>query len=171
MVLDSDFAKEDLRVQRQANLKMAPRLYFEHLQTISRRITMYPERDSDLRNAYTRSLEPRIRSNVSKAYDIEKIRRCHAGIPMTNEWLIEIAIVEDRHAPLTQPTNPPRTVNSIVATVATTEVPVAFRKGALTPEGKAFFQQHGGCFFCRELGHIIPTCSRFAKYKAANFQP
>lgn len=164
LVLDSDFAKEDLRLQSQVAMKMSAREYFDHLQTISCRIAHHSEREADLRNAFARSLDPRIRNKVVETHDLHKMSCATAGLPVTNEWLISMATVFERNIQHT----PTSTSRASISVVATKEVPMEYRKGPLSDAGRLFLQQNGGCYFCRELGHIIPACARFKQFKATH---
>ena len=167
LILDSKYAKADLLKQRQSALKLDPRAYFYHLKSISNRITPHGERDADLRNAFAKSLNPNICAQVCKQYD-QRIADCaRSGDVVTNEWLIERAIIEDRYFGMTT-TQPVPSISAITGPATTIAVPDAFKKGVLTQAGRDFFVLNRGCFFCRKLGHIIPTCTTFAAFKSTN---
>jgi hypothetical protein len=167
LILDSKYAKADLLKQRQSALKLDPRAYFYHLKSISNRITPHGERDADLRNAFAKSLNPTICAQVCKQYD-QRIADCaRSGDVVTNEWLIERAIIEDRYFGMTT-TQPVPSISAITGPATTIAVPDAFKKGVLTQAGRDFFVLNRGCFFCRKLGHIMPTCTTFAAFKATN---
>jgi hypothetical protein len=147
LILDSKYAKADLLKQRQSALKLDPRAYFYHLKSISNRITPHGERDADLRNAFAQSLNPTICAQVCKQYD-QRIADCaRSGDVVTNEWLIERAIIEDRYFGMTT-TQPVPSISAITGPATTIAVPDAFKKGVLTQAGRDFFVLNRGCFFC-----------------------
>ena len=167
LILDSKYAKADLLKQRQSALKLDPRAYFYHLKRISNRITPHGERDADLRHAFATSLNPNICAQVCKQYDQHIADCARSGGVVTNEWLIERAIIEDRYFGGTT-TQPVPSISAIPGPATTITVPEAFKKGVLTQAGRDFFVINRGCFFCRKLGHIMPTCATFAAFKTAN---
>ena len=179
LVLDSDHAKVELRSQKQNGI--GPRAYFQKLQEVSMNITAYDGLEHDIREAFVSSLDSRIQPSVRKDYEKYRAQCFRDGTEMSNEWLIQITVIEDNHTPKPKPSvssvkskskAPSATTSSAASNVPNvsnvTVVPPEFTKGRITDEGRDWMRAHGGCFFCRTLGHVVKDCPRFANFKLEN---
>ena len=115
-------------------------------------------------------LEFRIAPAVRKEFDKYRAQCMRTGESITNEWIVQIALIEDKHTPKASP-------NQLAARVKALEtnrtppaqspivavIPEAFQRGPLTEEGKEWLMKHNGCFFCRFLGHEIENCKKLAR--------
>ena len=167
--IDSDVAKRELLSQTQITSKLDVRAYFRLLQKIAKRIDYHKGLNHEIQEAFVNSLDPRIRMEARKAFDMHQAHCSRVKEPVTDEWVVQTAVILDMHTPKATPTTPiVNTVTRPISGSATTTVPQEFRKGPLTESGKTWLLKNGGCFFCRELGHMIRDCARLAKFKAEN---
>ena len=179
LVLDSDHAKIELRNLRQNGTD--PRTHFHKLREISMNITPYDGLDHDVREAFVASLDSRIQPSVRKDYEKQRAQCFRDGTELSDEWLIQITVIEDNHTPKPpkptvaslkskSATSPAPTSSSSLSPVVSsvTSVPPEFAKGKITEACRDWMRAHGGCFFYRTLGHVVKDCPRFAKFKLEN---
>jgi len=95
--LDSDMAKRELRKLRQNGRPL--RAHFYALKRIAMRIDSYDGLDHDVREAFVESLDSRIAMNVRKDFDKEQAACARHGTSISDEWLLQTAMIEDAHTP------------------------------------------------------------------------